>query len=242
MITGRPLELSARLRLRLFVEALGGVLPKASAEVDRPVRLRLTTGDGYRGEIDFGQAGGRMPTAHLHFWSDDAAARMFARRWFIPPLPMGGWNGLLRLGGFAAGMERLGKVLEDRETLDPAALRWQLEAGLRAALPVSEEDPVGRELIAGAPEGVIRFHLMETALGPGLRVEGGRLRFDETAGRGDAEVVFGSETVLRAGLNGTLDTLAAVGDGRVVVDGLIPFADRVSLLLDRAGECLRLLA
>lgn len=239
MIKGCKAKMSPRLKLRLYVEAIGGVLEGVCRAESDGVTVRLTTGDGYRGEISHGAREDRRSQVHVHFWSDEQAVRMFAERWFVPPLVMSGWLRLGRLAGFAQGMRQLGEQLQDRESQDPEVLRRQFEVGLRAAVPVVEEDEEGQMLLRSCPEGLIRFRVGSATLGPGLRVEGGRLQLDETGERDEVTVCFGSVEVLRDALKGRLDSLAALGSGALRVDGLIPLADGMDLVLVRAGECLR---
>jgi hypothetical protein len=236
------------LRARLFVEAIGGLLPmflKGEPSVvpaEQFFRLKLTTGDGFRGEIRVGDGDGDWPTVHLHFLSDAQLVALFTGRGLTVPLPFGGVLKLGRLRLFARAMRALEKRLKDVEGSDPLTVKLQFVSALLAIPAVVAEDRVAAGMVRKFTNGSARFQFQNgEALGPSLVAEKGGIRVQTERLDVSVDVLIGfrNPTILRQALNRDLDTMAALGLGDLRVDGLLPLGDQVNGLLDRAGVLLK---
>lgn len=123
----------------------------------------------------------------------------------------------------------------DREMLSPEERRisWIMTAYIAffSIAPVANLDERGRANAARMADGDISVEVVD---GPGLTVRSRSARVEVVRGAPAdprARMVFDSVSTVGAILEGSLDTYAAIGDGRLAVSGYIPSLDNMNKLL-----------
>lgn len=203
----------------------------------RPVRLAYAGG----GLVSAESAPGRP--LRLRFQS----ARHFTRtclgeaRW--PPMPVGGWSQLPRVGKFSALARYLNEVMEIGAGAGEVRTRLLFGSLLVRALAV---------LCLGQPEAAAllrRFGATTFAFAIGgqtlswFRSNPSRSHYAGFAGApplpATLTIDFESLDIARAAAEGRLDQFAAIGLGQVKVQGLTPLGDALDILLDRIDHYLQ---
>lgn len=264
MAAGIPFQsLLARLHLQAVLPALEELVkhsPEARALAkgwDFSLRLRLggrhgaaatlvSPGDG---SLVVHPHGGVPAKLTLRFLSAVQLNRTFLNRRALPPLPTAGFWNVARVGPFT----RLAKILDSVLQPAPGALERDealLETHLRllfrvllGAIPVlAEGDPVARHTLSHTPDGTAEIRAPGLDLTGWVRWSRGRM----TSGLGplsggspEVTITFADRPTVEAALLGTLDPNAAVGHGKVVVQGLVPLADGLSVVMDRVERYLK---
>ena len=237
---------------------LGAVLPCLSDLADQDASVRDILGEA-RGSIVFmilggpsatlrlergavtWQAGvGRAPTVILAFLGDRHLNAFFSGTKWAQPLPLwGGWRvGLLMR--FSKLARRLEQVLDGApEVLDSAAGRrlharlLLMVAGL-ALRPLAEGDAPTRALMRTLPQGLASFTIAgEPRATVWFEHGSNQVGWSEPPRRPEVCVVFSDVATAYAAMREEIDTLAAVGAGRIRVDGLVPLADGLNAAMER---------
>jgi hypothetical protein len=237
---------------------LGAVLPCLTdlAEQDGSVREIL---GGMRGSIVFmilggpsatlrlessaitWQAGvGRTPAVILAFFGDRHLNAFFSGKKWAAPVPLwGGWRvGLL--ARFSKLARRLEEVLDgEPSVLDSAAGRrlharlLLMVAGL-ALRPLADGDAPTRALMRTLPHGLASFTIAgESRATVWFEHGSNRVGWSEPPRKPEVCVVFSDVTTAYEAMREEIDTLAAVGSGRIRVDGLVPLADGLNAAMER---------
>jgi hypothetical protein len=209
---------------------------------DGPAAMISASGGSLRVESAVSARGGTV----LHFLRPRHLNAIFQQRPAFPPLPVRGWWQIARLRPFL----KLSKILES--TLQPAesaladdAFRRQhllvsFQVALRAVEIVAREDPFALRALASTPPGLLVIRIPEIPFVASVRWENGVLNSDlgEPTRDPDAIVTIRDEETARLLLSNRLDPQVALGVGRVRVDGLIPLADGLDVLLHRVDSYL----
>ncbi|SDU23187.1 hypothetical protein SAMN05444156_2749 [Verrucomicrobium sp. GAS474] len=180
-----------------------------------------------------------LSAAHLNaFFAGNAAA---------VPLPVwGAWRiGLLT--GFSKVAERLEAVLEGEGDVLATAegrrvhARLTLIAAGLGLRPLAEYDVLGQATLKGIPQGLAAFSIGGEADAtvwfenrPGAWTAG----WSQPPRRPDVQITFADIDVAYAALRDEADTYAAVGLGQITVDGLVPLADGLNLVMERLRDYL----
>ncbi len=184
--------------------------------------------------------------ARLHFFRPRPLNAIFIERGAFPPLPVRGWAQLIKLRPFL----RLTKVLEetlqpaDAALADPDVRRRHLiisfQVALRAVQIVAREDPLALRTLANTPPGVLVIRIPSLPFAASIVWENGELTSSpgEPSRAADATVTICDDETARLLLAGAIDPQVALGTGRVRVDGLIPLADGLDVLLHRVDAYL----
>lgn len=264
MAAGLPFQsLLARLHLHAVLPALEDLVrlsPEARAVAKGwDFSLRLMLGGHHGAVATLVSPGDGSLAVHPHrdvparltlrFLSATQLNRTFLNRRALPPLPTAGFWNVGRVGPFT----KLAKLLDS--ALQPAPGTLERDAVLRerhlrllfrvllGAIPVlAEGDAVTRHTLGHTPDGAAEIRA------PGLELTGwvkwsrGRM----TSGPGtlpkgtpDVAITFVDRATIEAALLGTLDANAAVGRGQIVVQGLVPLADGLSVAMDRVEHYLK---
>jgi len=247
---------STRLRCRLYLEA---VLPTLAALVRfDPAARDLVS--AHRFGIRFcvpglpskvaifdGEHSGtenrkEVPTLSLWLPSAGQCVRLFSKTGFALPIPVGGFPVATNLGRFQQLTERMEAVLTPNESdlTDPDFLRihvfLSLHLAVHALVPMLEEEPVGREVWTGLPEGVAEFAFARDQF-PAMWLDARGNR--PVAGWGPSpepprvSLEFKNEEAARLAMASRLDSLAALGRGDLVLRGFVPMADALDLVMQQ---------
>ena len=211
------------------------------------IALRVLGGPGAlvsfdQGRVSWSNTLPSWPSVTLLFFSRSHLNAFFGGAAWAVPLPIwGGWRvGLL--ARFAKVAERLEAVLDGHAQVLASEEGRRLHARLSliaaglglAPLAVGDAEAVG--VLENLPPGLAAF-----------RIEGepnSTVWFDCTAGRRaagwsdpprrpDVRIVFGNIGLAYAAMRDEADTMAAIGTGELTIDGLIPLADGLNVIMER---------
>lgn len=242
---------------RLYLQAVLPCLADLSAEdpaaraimgdTRGSIALRVLGGSGAvvtfeAGRTAWSLASPSWPSVTLLFLSAAHLNAFFGGAAWAVPLPIwGGWRvGLL--ARFAKLAERLEAVMnghpEVLADLNGRRLYARLSliaAGLGLA-PLAAGDPEAVGVLESLPPGLAAFRIegepnstvwFDSAAKP--CVSG----WSEPPRRPDVCIVFGSVELAYAAMRDEADTMAAIGAGEMSVDGLIPLADGLNVVMER---------
>jgi hypothetical protein len=214
-------------RANIALRILGG--PKAVVSFDR-------------GRIVCRAAADSLPSVTLLFYTRGHLNAFFAGAKWALPLPIwGGWRvGLLnRFAKLAARLDAVlngqPQVLASAEGRRLYARLSLIAAGLGLA-PLAQGDPDAIHMLQTLPQGLAAF-----------RIEGepnSTVWFDRRSGkavagwgdpprRPDVSIVFGNIDLAYAAMRDEADTMAAIGAGDMTIEGLIPLADGLNVVMER---------
>ncbi len=245
-------KILARLHLHAVVPVIAKIVEfdREAQEITKGWEATIQFGYFGRPVVQLQFAGGKCrvyrqaavkPDVNFFFPTPALLNNMFTGQGFTLPLIGGFWNvGLLK--GFIALTKRLeyylkeldGKELDDE--LTPKVLRAKLSVATWATAVLAEHDPAqaafANHIKAGhtlnlviEPDGP-NFYFKKTKSGTFLAGDGKVA--DPTA-----ELIFADPAVAMELINGTIDTMAALGKRELVIRGLIPMVDDVSAVMER---------
>lgn len=252
--------LHARLLLKAVFPAfadLFNAVPAAREGLEgADLRLRLQTGSGLRATLAFEQGRCRYLGEErvradiiLHFLSDRLVKPHLQGRAFATPVPIRG----IRLWREIQSFSRLGKLFEgslngtsggagEGEPPCRSTQSWlTLGVCLRAAVQLSRHETFSRQFARGMPEGYAEFCIGENKQGGWIHSFDGKLAAGGGASPEPARVrvLFpDAETALDA-LDDRIDLFAAVGTGKIRVEGYLPLADALGILFERVPAYLK---
>jgi hypothetical protein len=248
----------SRLHLHAVLPALEDLVDasQAAKEAARPwnfsLRMQLAGGAGATmvprdGRVEVHPHSGPKPRLTLLFLSAAQLNRTFLNQSAMPPLPMGQIWRLTGLRPFTALTKLLDAALQPTAAAleDPAFLRMHLRLlfkVLMGAMPViGEMDPPAMHTLAATPPGLAVIHMPALDLIGWARWDGHRLTAgaDQPEGAPDAQIRFRDEATAAAALRSQLDAQAAVGLGQIEIQGLVPLADGLSVVMDRVETYLQ---
>jgi hypothetical protein len=215
--------------------------------LDAAIVLRIVGGPAATlrlrsGRVAWENGSGRAPSVILLFLSDRHLNAFFSgKTWAVPLAVWGGWR-----IGVLTRFSRLAKRLE--AVLNGAAAVLATDAGRRlharlsliaAGLglrPLAEGDEVSRKTLSSLPAGLAAFSIKGE--------QGATIWFDhgsadyaagwgEPPRRPDVCVTFADMTVAYAAMRDEIDTLAAIGSGQITVEGLVPLAGGLNVVMER---------
>ncbi|MGI9332419.1 MAG: hypothetical protein ACR2RL_04605 [Gammaproteobacteria bacterium] len=187
-------------------------------------------------------------TLRLTFVSDRQANKVLGQAGLSVPIPGGHLTYLRYLGEFAQLAARLEQVLNE-----PASLKAS-EQALRATLmfthllPAAVTELANHEAISRQILEPYRDSSAEIVVpgGPHALIELGadgvcrvRPRAEAPGKRADLSMRFSDLGTAIEAVDNRLDRLAALGSSRLVVEGLVPLADDLGRVMERAGAYLR---
>lgn len=215
--------------------------------------VRFDAGDSLEGRIVFdtdSTAGAGVTTKSvpgipiLNLWlaSSSQCVTLFAKSGIAVPLPVGGWQVLPKMPLFQKLTDRLQAVLqpEDSDLTETEFLRNHIFCSLHLAIhalpAMLELDPEGQAVLSAAPKGVAEFKFHPKSY-PSLWLD---LRGDHpVAGTGKppasplVSLNFCNDQAARKAMANQLDGLAALGLGDLVLEGFVPLADSLDLVMAR---------
>ena len=223
--------------------AAGKILGAAHASIVlRVIGGPATTVHLRPGRVEWEDGPGRGAEVSLLFLSDGHLNAFFSgKKWAVPLLVWGGWRvGVLSC--FSKLAERLEAILDGRPTILETAAGRRLHArlsliaaglGLHA---LAQGDDAARQALRSVPRGLASFSIEGE--------ERATVWFDHDAAeyaagwgapprRPDVRVVFSDIDVAYAAIRDEIDAMAAVGCGRIKVEGLVPLADGLSFVMER---------
>jgi len=243
---------------------LGAVLPCLTdlAEHDERARDILGTSQGaieFRvlqgpsatlrlagGRVACEEGRGRYPSVILLFFGDDHLNAFFSGKKWAVPLPVwGGWRVNL-LARFSKLAHRLEAVLDGAPDVIDSAAGRRLHARLSlvvaglALRPLAEGDAAAREVLRALPPGLASFTIGGEAHATIWFEHGSnRVGWSEPPRLPDVRIVFEDARTAYAALREEIDTMAAVGSGKIRVDGLVPLADGLNVVMERLRAYLK---
>ncbi len=195
-----------------------------------------------RGRIACSAAATKRPSVTLLFYTPGHLNAFFAGAKWALPLPIwGGWR-IELLNRFAKLAARLEAVLNGHAPVlaTPEGRRLYARMSLIAAglglAPLAAGDAEAMRTLQTLPPGLASF-----------RIEGepnSTVWFDHSANaaasgwsnpprRPDVSIVFGSLGLAYAAMRDEADTMAAIGAGEMTIEGLIPLADGLNVVMER---------
>ena len=263
MDTSSRQRLIARLYLEAVLPTLAPLVKFDSTARDlitgQRFGVRFDAGDALEGRIVFDMdspagAGATtdsvdgVPVLNLWLPSASQCVRLFSKSGIALPIPVGGWQGLPKLPLFQQLTDRLEAVLKpEAESLaEETFLRNHVFCSLHLAvhaLPAMLElDPTGQSLISSIPKGIAEFKFHPDTY-PGLWLD---LRGDQPfAGTGNppadplVTLNFCNDHTAAQAMANQLDGLAALGRGDLVLEGFVPLADSLDLVMAQIQPYLR---
>ena len=257
-------HLRARLTLRAVLPTLAPLVAldeKArQLATRRRYAVRIGTLSGCAVTLAFGPQGvvadppDPGATLRLTFVSDRQANKVFGQAGLSVPIPGGHITYLRHMGEFAETAARLERVLNDTDPGAEATTQANRQQGLRATLmfahllPAAVAELANHESVSRSILEPFRGASAEIVAPGGARavVEVGtdgvcRVCPPGQGGQGtpDVSMRFGDLPTAVEALDNRLDRLAAVGSGRLVVDGLVPLADELGRIMERVDAYLR---
>ena len=225
-------------------------LDQKSARVAGPRPWQVALEIPGREPVHLAYANGQLVTAksasrplRLRFRS----ARHFAQtccgeaRW--PPIPVGGWLQLPRVGRFSALTRRLNEVMEIGA--GSGEVRAQLLFGgllVRALAVLCRGQTEAAALIRPFGETTFAFAIGGRPLSwfESIPMQSHYQGFaGGPPGPATLTIDFESLGIARAAADGRLDQFAAIGLGQIKVQGLTPLGDALDILLDRIDHYLQ---
>jgi hypothetical protein len=216
-------------------------------DLDASIVLRIIGGPAATlrlrsGHVIWENGSGRAPSVILLFLNDGHLNAFFSGRTWAVPLPVwGGWRmGLLTR--FSTLAKRLEAVLDGDATVlaTPDGRRLHARLSLMAAglglHPLAEGDDVARKTLRSLPPGLAAFSI---AGDQGATIWFDHGSADNAAGWGEpprrpeVHVTFADVTIAYAAMRDEIDTLAAIGCGQIKVEGLVPLADGLNVVMER---------
>ncbi len=115
-------------------------------------------------------------------------------------------------------------------------LRLLLSIAYKALPHLAQHDPETRQILAHTPPGILHIQLAKTDIRAWANWDGQTLTTstsDRPPRFPDAQITFLDPLIAYHTFNETLDTHAAIGLHRLIIEGHLPLADHFSLLLER---------
>jgi hypothetical protein len=211
------------------------------------IALRILGGPGAvvsfdRGRISWSAASNARPSVTLLFYTRGHMNAFFAGAKWALPLPIwGGWNiGLMtRFSKLAARLEAVldghAEVLATAEGRRLYARLSLIAAGLGLA-PLAAGDADAIRTLQALPPGLASFRIEgepNSTVWFDLCAKGQASGWSEPPRRPDVSIVFGSLDMAYAAMRDEADTMAAIGSGEMTIDGLIPLADGLNVVMER---------
>ena len=172
---------------------------------------------------------------------------LFEQRGFCFPIP---WGNLFQIGKLST-FKKLTNLFQEWMRPSPEAMKnseffkkhiaIMQRLLIRGTAVIGELDPVARKIARNIPSGLVTFEIDGIDAACWIRLEGGQL----TAGSGsplespDARVILSDPEVIFLAMHKQLDSLAAVGSGRLKIFGLVPLVDGLNLIMDRIALYLK---
>ena len=254
--------LLARLHLQAVLPALEDLVtasPEARQLVEGwrlSLRLRLagrdgpsatiqSSGDGTLRVLTDGNAPAQMT---LLFVSANQLNRTFLNATALPPLPLGAPWLLGKLPTFTKLAALLNTALQpasaaslDDENYRSLHLRLLFRVLIGAIPAIGHGDPAAAHTMATAPAGLAEIQSPVRGLRGWVRWTGKTLTsaLGEPPAPPDVRITFRDLETTDAALLGTLDNNSAVGLGRIGVQGLVPLADGLGMIMDRVEGYLK---
>lgn len=239
-----------RLKAALYLEAVLPALPLLAAH-DAPLRAAASGSRPFALTLDVRNVGvshlaftpeGLISTApqpkSLRLWFPSAGQflRTVAHRSALT-LPVAGWSQLPQVRRFSAAGARLETLLNTRADSHLALHAWaNLLVGIRAVTTWLRHHPADRArfpsgvLVLACPAFPAPLHLDLATLTIGT---------GEPAAPVTARITFADIPTVLAELDRTLDAPAALGLGTLRIEGHLPLAENLGLLMLKAGELLK---
>ena len=183
----------------------------------------------------------RAPSVILLFLSNGHLNAFFSgKKWAVPVLLWGGWH-ISILARFSKLAQRLEAMLDGHpEVLETSAgrrlhARLSLIAAGLGLHALAQGDDTARQALRSLPHGLASFAIE----GDDRAVWFDHGSADYAAGWGvpprrpDVRIVFTDADIAYGAMRDEIDTLAAVGGGRIRVEGLIPLADGLNFVMER---------
>jgi hypothetical protein len=230
---------------RVASDILGGTRATIVFRVRRGLAATIRLQDG---AATWERDAARDASVILLFLSDRHLNTFFSGHAWALPLPIwGGWRvGLL--ARFTRLTDRLAAVMDGHpEVLASAegrALHARLSliaAGLGLSSLATGDGPA-QAALARAPAGLASFTI-EGAQNATVWFDHGSADNDSGWGtpprRPDVAISFIDAATAFGALRGEIDAIAAIGSGRIIVEGLVPLADALNLAMERLSVYLQ---
>lgn len=216
-------------------------------EANASIVFRVMGGAAVTVQLQQGRATHRLgsvsnPSVILLFLSDAHLNAFFSgAKWALPILIWGAWHARLLLR-FSRLAERLKAVLDGDEAViaTPEGRRLHARLSLMAAglglLPLSRGDEVARNALRSLPFGLASFAIggeQAATIWFENAPDGCTAGWSEPPRRPEVCITFRDAGIAFAAMRDQIDTLAAVGCGQIIVDGLVPLADELSFIMQR---------
>jgi hypothetical protein len=195
-----------------------------------------------RGRIEWSEGAAGRPSVLLMFFSHRHLNAFFAgRKWALPLLLWGGWR-----IGVLARFSKIATLLESVLDGAPGALddaagrrlhaRLSLIAAGLGLKALAQGDEPARRALRAAPPGLACFRIggeERSTVWFDHGSAGCEAGWGEPPRRPEVSIAFADIEVAYAAMRDEIDTLAAVGGGKIEVAGLVPLADALNAAMER---------
>lgn len=238
------------LKAALYLDAVLPALAELSA-LDAPLRSAASGSRPFTVTLSVRNVGvrhlsftpeGQITTAAvpgaLHLWFPSAGQflRTVANRPALT-LPVGGWSQLSQVRRFSAAGARLETLLNTRANAHLALHAWgNLLVGIRATTTWLRLHPADRTRLSS---GIVVFACPVFPAPLWLDLATLTTGTGEPASPVTARITFADLPTLLAELGHTLDSPAALGLGTLRIEGHLPLAENLGLLMLKAGNLLK---
>jgi hypothetical protein len=211
------------------------------------ISLRILGGPGAvlmfeQGGIAWSNSSDSWPSVTLLFFSRAHLNAFFGGAAWAVPLPIwGGWRiGLL--ARFAKLAERLEAVMNGHAEVLASAegrrlyARLSLIAAGLGLAPLAAGDTEAIDTLQSLPPGLAAFRIEgepNSTVWFDCSSDASVSGWSEPPRRPDVCIVFGSVNLAYAAMRDEADTMAAIGAGTMTIDGLIPLADGLNVVMER---------
>jgi len=195
-----------------------------------------------RGVVAFQTGAAPRPSVVLLFLSHSHLNAFFSgEKWALPILIWGAWH-VRVLTRFTRLADRLKAVLDGDESVIASVEGRRLHArlSLMAAglglVPLSQGDDVTRIALDAAPFGLASFDIAGELCATAWfehAPNGCSAGWSEPPRRPEACITFCDVSIAFEAMRDQIDTIAAVGRGQIIVDGLVPLAEELSFIMQR---------
>lgn len=183
-----------------------------------------------------------VPELKLWLLSASQCVKLFSKSGIAVPIPIGGWQVLSRMPLFQQLTDRLEAVLQP----EPAALEdtellrthvfCSLHLAVHALPAMLELDPEGKSVRASAKPGIAEFRFRPEQFPPlwlDLRGEKPVAGIGKPPAAPLVTLHFCNDAAAVQAMANQLDGLAALGRGDLVLEGFVPLADSLDLVMAR---------
>lgn len=188
------------------------------------------------GKIIVCPPGFRPISIKLLFLTHHHLNQFFSGNKWLSPIPLKGFFQINSLRKFMQLSERLNTILLDITFTHPMYTQLIFYILGQGLLILAQFDPMTQIILKDLPVGLAEFSIDHEGIQP-FWFDNSKNGYDGGQGKAprlpDVSIRFTDLHVANEAFTDRLDTLAAIGTGRIKIEGLIPLADGLSLVMEK---------